>query len=82
MPSFFVIMEHNISDNNFVGVDDILTTVESVGMVENNDRWYDINAALSTALNMLSASPKQTQKMIAKEMAHSVINKIKANDID
>ncbi len=77
-----VIIEHNIADNNFVEVDDILTAVEDGRMVENTDRWYDIDAALGTAITMLSTSPRQTQKIIAKEMANAVINKIKANDID
>ena len=72
-----VIIEHNIADNNFIGVDDILTAVEDGRMNGNNGRGYDIDATLKTAINMLAASPRQTQKAVAKEMANMVVQKLK-----
>ena len=77
-----VIIEHNIADNNYIEVDDILTAVEDGRMTEKNNRWYDIDATLRTAINMLAASPTQTQKAVAKEMANMIINKIKCSEDD
>ena len=74
-----VIIEHNIADNNYIEVDDILNAVEDGRMTDRHLRWYDIDATLRTAINMLEASPKQTQKAVAKEMANMILNKMKTD---
>ncbi len=76
-----VIIEHSITSNNFLAVDDILTAVEDGRVVRGNGRWYDIDTTLRTAINMLENCPEATQKSIAKEMARIVVEKIK-EDID
>jgi len=79
-----VIIEHNIADSNYVGVDDILTAVEDGRIADKPDRWYDINTTLKTAIDMLAASPRQTQRIVAKAMAKIVIDKMKneKDDLD
>ena len=42
-----------------------------------NSRWYDIDRTVRAAINMLQNSPPETQKLLAKEMAKIVIDKIK-----
>jgi len=77
-----VVIEHNLANNNLIEVDDILSAAEGGAKPGSNNRWYDIDSTLRTAINMLAASPTQTQEAVAKEMANLVINKIKCNDED
>ena len=72
-----VIIEHNIADNNFVGVDDILTAVEDGRRDRGGHRWYDIDSTLRVAITMLENCPLQIQREVAKEMANIVISKIR-----
>lgn len=75
-----IIIEHNIEDEKFEAVDDIINAVGS-GLDDNKrGRWYDIDTTLRTAMNMLQNCPEDTQKVIAKEMAKMVVNKIKKDD--
>ncbi len=79
-----ILIEHNISENTFTGVEDMLTAVED-GLVERgNKRWYDLDTTVRTAINMLENSPLPVQKAVAKEMAKMVVDKIKedADDVD
>ena len=77
-----IIIEHNIEDEKFEAVDDIINAVGS-GLDDNRrGRWYDIDTTLRTAMNMLQNCPQDTQKVIAKEMAKMVVNKIKTNEDD
>jgi hypothetical protein len=77
-----IIIEHNIEDEEFEAVDDIINAVGS-GLDDNRrGRWYDIDTTLRTAMNMLQNCPADTQKVIAKEMAKMVVDKIKTNDED
>lgn len=78
-----IIIEHNIEDEKFEAVDDIINAVGS-GLDDNKrGRWYDIDTTLRTAMNMLQNCPEDTQKVIAKEMAKMVVDKIKKdNDED
>ena len=77
-----IIIEHNIEDEKFEAVDDIINAVGS-GLDDNRrGRWYDIDTTLRTAMNMLQNCPEDTQKVIAKEMAKMVVDKIKTNDED
>ena len=76
-----ILIEHNISENEFSGVEDMISAVED-GLVERgNNRWYDIDTTVRTAINMLENSPEPVQKAVAKDMAKMVLNKIK-EDVD
>lgn len=75
-----IIIEHNIEDEKFEAVEDIINAVGS-GLDDNRKgRWYDIDATLRTAMNMLQNCPPDTQHIIAKEMAKMVIDKIKKEE--
>ena len=75
-----IIIEHNIEDEKFEAVDDIISAVGS-GLDDNRrGRWYDIDATLRTAMNMLQNCPPDTQKIIAKEMAKMVVDQIKKDE--
>ncbi len=77
-----IIIEHNIEDEKFEAVDDIINAVGS-GLDDNRrGRWYDIDTTLRTAMNMLQNCPEDTQKVIAKEMAKMVVDKIKKDDTE
>ncbi len=77
-----IIIEHNIENSEFEAVEDIISAVEA-GVEENNrnNRWYDIDSTLKTAMNMLQNCPEATQHVIAKEMARMVVSKIKEEDV-
>lgn len=77
-----IIIEHNIENSEFEAVEDIISAVEA-GVEQNSkkNRWYDIDATLRTAINMLQNCPESTQKVIAKEMASLVVSKIKEEEI-
>ena len=72
-----VIIEHNISSNNFVDIGDILSAVEDGKTERGSGRWYDLDTTVRTAINMLENCPDATQAEIAKEMAKMVVDKIK-----
>lgn len=78
-----IIIEHNMSYSDYSGVDEIIEAVDD-GIVERgNGRWYDIDKTLRAAISMLENCPSETQKIIAKEMAKIVIDKIKEDrDLD
>ena len=77
-----IIIEHNIEDEKFEAVEDIINAVGS-GLDDNRKgRWYDIDTTLRTAMNMLQNCPEATQHVIAKEMAKMVVDKIKTDDSD
>ena len=75
-----IIIEHNIEDEKFEAVEDIINAVGS-GLDENrNGRWQEIASTLRTAMNMLQNCPVATQRIIAKEMANMVLEKIKKDE--
>ena len=77
-----IIIEHNIEDEKFEAVEDIINAVGS-GLDENRKgRWYDIDSTVRTAMNMLQNCPEATQHVIAKEMAKMVVDKIKTEESD
>lgn len=77
-----IIIEHNIEDEKFEAVEDIISAVGS-GLDDNRKgRWYDIDTTLRTAMNMLQNCPEATQHVIAKEMAKMVVDKIKTDDTE
>jgi hypothetical protein len=75
-----IIIEHNIEDEEFESVDEIIDAVGSGLDDDRKGRWYDIDATLRTAMNMLQNCPQTTQHIIAKEMAKMVVEKIKTED--
>lgn len=77
-----IIIEHNIEEEKFEAVEDIINAVGS-GLDDNRKgRWYDIDSTLRTAMNMLQNCPEATQHIIAKEMAKMVVDKIKTEEDD
>ena len=72
-----IIIEHNISNEEYNDIGDILSAVEDGKSAVNGNRWYDLNSTVRTAINMLENCPFATQKAIAKEMAKLVVDKIK-----
>lgn len=77
-----IIIEHNIEDEKFEAVEDIINAVGS-GLEDNRrGRWYDIDATLRTAMSMLQNCPQATQHIIAKEMAKLVVDSIKEESKD
>lgn len=78
-----IIIEHNIEDEKFEAVEDIIDAV-GLGLDDNRKgRWYDIDTTLRTAMNMLQNCPATTQHIIAKEMAKMVVDCIKKEeDVD
>lgn len=75
-----IIIEHNISSQEFTGVEDIITAVETGIEEERTARWYDIDATVRTAITMLQNCPDATQCLIAKEMAKMVLQKFNTDD--
>ena len=77
-----IIIEHNIEDEKFEAVEDIINAIGS-GIDDNRKgRWYDIDSTVRTAMNMLQNCPEATQRIIAKEMAKMVVDKIKTDEDD
>ncbi|MFI3299972.1 MAG: hypothetical protein R3Y28_00985 [Candidatus Gastranaerophilales bacterium] len=75
-----IIIEHNIEEEKFEAVEDIINAV-GLGVDENRKgRWYDIDTTLRTAMNMLQNCPEKTQSIIAKEMAKLVVDCIKKEE--
>lgn len=75
-----IIIEHNIEDEKFEAVEDIINAVGS-GLDDNRKgRWYDIDSTLRTAMSMLQNCPSTTQHIIAKEMAKMVVESIKKEE--
>ena len=77
-----IIIEHNIENSEYEAVEDIISAVEAGIEEERSGRWYDIDATLKTAMNMLQNCPQTTQHVIAKEMAKMVVEKIKEESLD
>lgn len=77
-----IIIEHNISSNEFEAVGDILAAVEEGVEGRGNARWYDIDKTVRTAITMLENSSEQIQTIAAKEIAKMVVDKIKENKDD
>ena len=75
-----IIIEHNIEEEKYEAVEDIINAVGSGLDDSRKGRWYDIDTTLRTAMNMLQNCPEATQHVIAKEMAKMVVDKIKTED--
>lgn len=71
-----VIIEHNIQDNKYENVEDIITAVEDGRIQRGRSRWYDIDSTVRTAIQMLEKCSAETKKKVALDMAQLVIEKI------
>ncbi len=71
-----VIIEHNIQDNKYENVEDIVNAVEDGRIQRGYSRWYDIDATVRTAIQMLEKCTPETKKKVALDMAQLVIEKI------
>jgi len=71
-----VIIEHNIQDNKYENVEDIVSAVEDGRIQRGHSRWYDIDSTVRTAIQMLEKCPSDTKKKVALDMAQIVIEKI------
>ena len=71
-----VIIEHNIQDNKYENVEDIMSDVEDGRIQRGHSRWYDIDSTVRTAIQMLEKCPPDTKKKVALDMAQLVIEKI------
>ena len=71
-----VIIEHNIQDNKYENVEDIMTAVEDGRIQRGHSRWYDIDSTVRTAIQMLEKCSPETKKKVALDMAQSVLEKI------
>ena len=75
-----VIIEHNIQDNKYENVEDIMNAVEDGRIQRGHSRWYDIDSTVRTAIQMLERCSTETKKKVALEMAQLVIEKIIQDD--
>ena len=71
-----VIIEHNIQDNKYENVEDIMSAVEDGRIQRGCSRWYDIDSTVRTAIQMLEKCTPETKKKVALDMAQLVIEKI------
>ena len=71
-----VIIEHNIQDNKYENVEDIMAAVEDGRIQRGHSRWYDIDTTVRTAIQMLEKCSTETKKKVALDMAQLVIEKI------
>ncbi len=71
-----VIIEHNIQDNKYENVEDIMSAVEDGRIQKGHSRWYDIDSTVRTAIQMLEKCAPETKKKVALDMAQIVIEKI------
>ena len=75
-----VIIEHNIRDNKYENVEDIMQAVEDGRIQRGHSRWYDIDSTVRTAIQMLEKCSPETKKKVAIDMAQIVIEKIIQDD--
>ena len=75
-----VIIEHNIQDNKYENVEDIMKAVEDGRIQRGHSRWYDIDSTVRTAIQMLERCSAETKKKVALDMAQLVIEKIIQDD--
>ena len=71
-----VIIEHNINNNEFSNIEDIVGAVEDGLIQKGTNRWYDLDATVRTAIQMLEKCSEETKQKVALDMAQLVIEKI------
>lgn len=74
-----VIIEHNIESNEFNTVEDILSAVEDGRCEKGNERWYDIDLTIKTAVQMLENCSEDTQSKIARNIAELINEKLQGS---
>lgn len=72
-----VIIEHNIESSEFKTVDDILSAVKDGRCEKGNERWYDIDLTIKTAVQMLENCNEATQSKIARSIAELINDKLR-----
>jgi hypothetical protein len=72
-----IIIEHNIEADTFRSVDDLLCAVEEGRCEKGNERWYDLDRTLRTAIQMLEKCPDDMQNKIAREVADLIREKVR-----
>ncbi len=72
-----IIIEHNIETDKFRSVEDLLSAVEEGRCEKGNERWYDLDQTIRTAIQMLENCPEKTQSSIAREVAGLISEKIR-----
>ena len=77
-----IIIEHNIAYSDYSSVEAIIDAVDDGLVNKNGNRWYDIDKTLRAAITMLENSEEGVQISVAKEMAKSVVDKIKNGSED
>lgn len=75
-----VIVEHNIDNNRYSSVDEIIASVESE---QGNSRWYDLDNTIRTAIQLLkSCSKEELQGNLAHDIASIVTDALNKFDTD
>lgn len=72
-----IIIEHNIEADTYRSVDDLLTAVEEGRCEKGNERWYDLDMTIRTAIQMLEKCPDDMQNKIAREVADLIREKVR-----
>lgn len=72
-----VIIEHNIESDEFKTVEDILSAVNEGRCEKGNERWYDIDLTIKTAVQMLENCNEETQSKIARSIAELINDKLR-----
>ncbi len=71
-----VIIEHNIEAESFKSVDDILGAVEDGRCEKGNERWYDLNQTIRTAVQMLENSPDEIKSSVSQNIVNLIREKL------
>lgn len=77
-----IITEHNIEDSKYEDVSDIISQTEVDLSDSRQNRWYDLDGTLRTAISMLQNCLESTRHTIAIEMAKMVVEEMKKNEAD
>lgn len=64
-----VIIEHNVENNIYTTIDDLIAAVTESDSERRNARWYDIDRTLKTAIQMLETCPQSMYSKIAHNIA-------------
>lgn len=72
-----IIIEHYIEADSFRSVGDILGAVEEGRFEKGNERWYDLNETIRTAVQMLENSPEEIKSSVIKNIAKLIMEKLR-----
>jgi hypothetical protein len=75
-----VIIEHNIINNSYNSVDDIISAVELGKVDKRRTRWYDIDTTLRTAIHMLESCPEDTRVSVSRDIAKIIKEKFNTSE--